>query len=192
MEKRNIRKRINQREKQPEVLRSLLLKTAGEIILQRGVPGLTLDAVAAGAGVSKGGLLHHFSNKPALIEAVFCNVLEKCEEEIRSFAQKDPDPRGRFTRAYLKMVSRIDERIEGRLVGLFTLEMHTVKHLRKRWNDWIEKQEKTYGESPPSLSCCIVRAAADGLWLSTLTQSVSFPQPLREQVVSELEKISRE
>ena len=36
----------------------------------KGVAKLTLEAVAKEAGVSKGGLLYHFSNKEALIEGM--------------------------------------------------------------------------------------------------------------------------
>ena len=46
-----------------------ILSAAEAIVLERGVPALTLDAVAESAGLSKGGLIYHFESKEALIRA---------------------------------------------------------------------------------------------------------------------------
>jgi len=53
---------------------SLLLAAANKVVVDRGVDALTLDAVACQAGVSKGGLLHHFPSKEALITAMVQQV----------------------------------------------------------------------------------------------------------------------
>ena len=44
-----------------------ILKMAKEIILEKGVNHFTLEEVAKGAGISKGGLLYHFNSREALI-----------------------------------------------------------------------------------------------------------------------------
>lgn len=48
----------------------LLLDAAESVVVHRGIGNLTLDAVAAEAGMSKGGLLHHFPSKDRLVEAM--------------------------------------------------------------------------------------------------------------------------
>ncbi len=50
--------------------KDLLLDAAESVAAREGVSRLTFDAVAAEAGVSKGGLLHYFSSKEQLIEAM--------------------------------------------------------------------------------------------------------------------------
>ena len=50
--------------------RGRLLDATKQILVERGAGHLTLDAVAALAGVSKGGLLYHFPSKSALIEGL--------------------------------------------------------------------------------------------------------------------------
>ncbi len=50
--------------------RTRVLDAAESVILARGVPALTLEATARFAGVSKGGLLHHFATKEALLRAL--------------------------------------------------------------------------------------------------------------------------
>ena len=51
------------------ITRQKILAAASQIVQCKGVAKLTLEAVAKEAGVSKGGLLYHFSNK-ALIEGM--------------------------------------------------------------------------------------------------------------------------
>jgi AcrR family transcriptional regulator len=54
--------------------RKRLLDAAEAIVADRGVGALTLDAVAAAAGVSKGGLLHHYRSKEALLTAIVARL----------------------------------------------------------------------------------------------------------------------
>lgn len=46
-----------------------ILNAAIDLIAKRGSRGVSLDAIAEAAGVSKAGLLHHFANKDALLNA---------------------------------------------------------------------------------------------------------------------------
>ncbi|RSM66584.1 TetR/AcrR family transcriptional regulator [Amycolatopsis sp. WAC 01376] len=47
-----------------------ILDSYEEILIEQGPGGVTLEAVAARAGVSKGGLLYHFGSKDALVEGL--------------------------------------------------------------------------------------------------------------------------
>ena len=50
--------------------RAQLLDAAEAVVAQHGVRNLTLDAVAARSGISKGGLLYHFRSKEDLAAAM--------------------------------------------------------------------------------------------------------------------------
>ncbi len=50
--------------------RSQLLDAAEAVVAAEGVRALTLDAVAARSGISKGGLLYHFRSKEDLAAAM--------------------------------------------------------------------------------------------------------------------------
>ncbi len=56
-----------QHRKDPARRHQQLLESAAMIAGRDGIASLSLNAVAREAGVSKGGLLHHFPNKQALI-----------------------------------------------------------------------------------------------------------------------------
>ncbi|WP_429110175.1 TetR/AcrR family transcriptional regulator, partial [Aeromonas veronii] len=78
------------RKKDPVRLQEQLLESAATIAARDGIAALSLNAVATEAGVSKGGLLHHFPNKQSLIFALFARLLAIMEEAICS-GQLNPD-----------------------------------------------------------------------------------------------------
>ena len=90
------------RKKQPEQVRRALLDCAAQIAAEQGAQAITIQAVAGRAGVTKGGLLHHFDSKQALLAAVFSDLLEQMDREIDRTMAGDPVARGRFTRAYVR------------------------------------------------------------------------------------------
>lgn len=55
--------------------RRRLLEAAGDIARDAGAASLSLDAVAARAGVSKGGLLYHFPSRHALLAALVADKM---------------------------------------------------------------------------------------------------------------------
>jgi AcrR family transcriptional regulator len=52
------------------------------MLLEQDGHSLTLEAVAQRAGVSKGGLTHHFPNKEILIEAAYARMIEQVNEKV--------------------------------------------------------------------------------------------------------------
>ncbi|NLC22960.1 MAG: TetR/AcrR family transcriptional regulator [Oxalobacter sp.] len=181
------------RRNDPAALRSRLLDVAGKIAIDKGVASVTLDAVAQGAGVSKGGLLHHFRGKRALLDAMFERILAWLEKRIAVFAKEDADAFGRFTRAYLMTVTHADVGAseENRLFGVLSLAMTTDMGLRSRWQEWIKDQMALYGEMADSPELWIVQYAADGLWLADLTEGMVFAPAFRERMVSRLVEMTR-
>jgi AcrR family transcriptional regulator len=62
--------------------RNRILDAADELARDVGPANLSLDAVAARAGVSKGGLLYHFPHKDDLLEALIERHLGRLSDEI--------------------------------------------------------------------------------------------------------------
>jgi AcrR family transcriptional regulator len=61
--------------RQPDVTRGKLLQAAFLEIYRHGFQAASLDAILAGAGVTKGALYHHFPSKAALGHAVVSEVI---------------------------------------------------------------------------------------------------------------------
>jgi AcrR family transcriptional regulator len=151
------------RKKQPDIVRRDLLQNAISLAAQQGVSALSLQQVAAAAGVTKGGLLHHFPSKQALIHAVFDLLVSQFRESLEDVMARDPEPHGRFTRAYLEL-SIVDETAHDEASALWR-SVVTDPHLSARWGAWLAEQLAQYGdaESGPALEA--VRFAADGIWM---------------------------
>ena len=81
------------------MVRDRLLDSAEALLVEQGTQGLTLAAVAAHAGVSKGGLLYHFATKDALITGLIERLIAGFDELIEFFRQDRP---GWYTRAYVE------------------------------------------------------------------------------------------
>lgn len=60
----------------PPEAREKVLDAVEQVLVERGLSGLTLESVAERAGVSKGGLLYHFPSKAKLVDGLFERLTE--------------------------------------------------------------------------------------------------------------------
>lgn len=180
------------RKKDPVRLHELLLEAAATIAGRDGIAALSLNAVAKEAGVSKGGLLHHFPNKQALIFALFARLLAIMEDTISALMAADKITHGRFTRAYFHYLSapELTDTQESRQLMVLSLAMPDEPVLRKCWRDWMQKHLEKGDELDNSYIGTLVRYAADGIWLSELTEGRSMSTEHRQALVETLYKIT--
>src|SRR6476620_4238925 len=69
-----------------------LIDVATAQFTEHGYGGTSLDAIVAGARVTKGALYHHFSGKQAVFEAVFAKVEDDTAQRIKSSLRGSRDP----------------------------------------------------------------------------------------------------
>ena len=69
-----------------------LVEVAEQLLTEHGYAATSLDAVVAGARVTKGALYHHFSGKQALFEAVFEKVESDASKRISRAIRTTRDP----------------------------------------------------------------------------------------------------
>ncbi len=69
-----------------------LVDVAQELFTEQGYAGTSLDAIVAGARVTKGALYHHFVGKQALFEAVFERVEREASQAIHDAIKGQRDP----------------------------------------------------------------------------------------------------
>lgn len=87
-----------------------ILEEARRLAIRDGAANLSLSRAAAAAGVTKGGLLHHFRNKAALLEAMLSANIAAIEEayQNRHEAMATPTSRDRLEAYALSMVDLAD------------------------------------------------------------------------------------
>jgi AcrR family transcriptional regulator len=153
--------------KNPHKVRSALLNAAQTVVIEHGSSRLTLDEVAQRAGVTKGGLLHHFGNKRDLLHGLADDLLARFEARIEELIAHDPVHAGRFTRAYLRVsLTPVPEEsaMAAALIGLSLVD----NELGPRYRSWLQRKLTQYADSDDNEPCRLVRLAADGAWLAIL------------------------
>lgn len=80
----------------PVTTRHKILETAVAIVDTNGAAHLTIDAVAALAGLSKGGVLYHFPSKRALLEAMLALLMDTSTQRLQKL-REEPSARDQLT-----------------------------------------------------------------------------------------------
>lgn len=158
------------RKKQPDAVRRALLDAAARIAQEQGLTAMTVQAVATAAGVTKGGLFHHFPSKQALVAAVHADLFDKMDAEVDGHMAQDPQPAGSFTRAYVEVILSGEDfgtnslwvALSGALLADFTAD--------RTWPAWIAERLERHRATDDTPMLEIVRYAADGAWFTYIAQ----------------------
>lgn len=90
--------------------RAKILKAAADVAREAGIGHFSLDAVAARAGLSKGGLLYNFPSKSKLLEALVEDHLLAVEAELNDHAARSAGRPNALAASFLA-VARDQERL---------------------------------------------------------------------------------
>ncbi|MHA6623829.1 TetR/AcrR family transcriptional regulator [Pseudonocardia sichuanensis] len=151
--------------------RDRVLDAYETLLIDHGGAAITLDAVAAAAGVSKGGLLYHFASKEALATGLLDRLRERSAADaeairsapegavayyVRTSAPGGATPGG-LTRTYLAVLRLADGTAAGQAVrdALAVVDADGYAALRDELHD-------------PVLAW-LAQLVGDGLYLRTLT-----------------------
>jgi AcrR family transcriptional regulator len=85
--------------------RERILDAAEIVVIEQGVTGMTLEAVAARAKVSKGGLLYHFPSKEDVVRGLVTRVAAIVEPRFNAELAKEPAGHGRHARTMLRLMT---------------------------------------------------------------------------------------
>jgi AcrR family transcriptional regulator len=173
-----------------------IMHAAERVILREGPAKLTLDAVAAEAGISKGGLLYHFPSKDDLIRGMVEHLISDASGSIQRSIAEDPDERGRATRAILRTDFPDDERKAERQKQVSVALMAAIftnPSLAEPVREVIRQcQVSLEDDGIDPTRATLIQLAADGLWM---TEMLGLPGPAperRRQVIELLFKMTRE
>lgn len=150
-------------------MKDRILDAAERLLIRGGVDAIRLDAVAAEAEVSKGGLLHHFRSRNALVEGVVLRLVERFEAQL----PPPGSPPGAFTRAWLEATvpataTTAPDASEQPTVTLLAAVAGgpvVLEVLRQRYRGW---QERIEADGLDPATATLVRLAVDGWWLARL------------------------
>ncbi len=172
--------------------REAILRAADRVVVEGGVSGMSLEAVAREAGVSKGGLLYHFPSKEALISGMIGRLIEGFRDELgREFAKGKAPASGRWLRAYVRASFAEDRwylEVSGGLLAAVAEDPGLLDPLRRAFEDgqrWAVRD----GIDPAVAT--LIRLAADGLFFAEL---LGFAPPVggvRERALEALLQLTK-
>ncbi|MFF1905053.1 TetR/AcrR family transcriptional regulator [Kitasatospora sp. NPDC058218] len=150
-------------------MRDHLLDAVERLLVRGGLDAVRLDAVAEEAGVSKGGLLHHFPSKRALVQG----VVERLADRFEAVLPGPGAPPGAFALAWLE-ASIPEESPAGDTSGADQVPVallaaaggpELLDVLRARYERW--QRRLTEDGLDPAVAT-LVRMAVDGWWSARL------------------------
>ena len=170
--------------------RSQILDAAESVVVHDGVRNLTLEAVAAHAGISKGGLLYHFRSKEDLAAAMVERSITRFDDALVDAAKTDKHERGRFTRAYVRaslgMTPLTDEGFDSFCSSITTALLSFPERLAPIQQQGERTQADIERDGLDPVLATIIRLAVDGLWLSENFNLMRFDPALKAKVAARL------
>ena len=174
-----------------QAARNSLLDAAEAVVVKQGIAALTLDAVAAEAGVSKGGLLHHFPSKDRLVEAMVRRSAECWRGCYTGALERTPEGPGRLARALLDHCLSDAEswteelkRSSSACFAALAQNPALIEPMREAYAD-LHRRVAEDG-LPPGVGEVVI-AAIDGLWLYWVLGLAEVDQPLVARMRKALE-----
>ena len=137
--------------------RENLLRAASALVARSGSRALTLEAVAASTGVSKGGLLYHFPNKKALVTAMVGQAIDGFEAAVQAVVDRGADWLAAYVEATLADVGS-GEALSG-VLSAVAEDPSLLAPFREALDRWYRQGLAGYG--PEVLPLLL---ALDGLW----------------------------
>jgi AcrR family transcriptional regulator len=178
--------------KNPIETREKLIQAAAQLVVSKGINRVTLEQVALEAGVSKGGLLHHFPTKQALLNGLMEQVGKVFKARLEKFMSLETsDQPGRLARAYIR-ASFEYEADELQLTNAIAKVVSEFPELLlELQEEFVQLDQEMQSDGLPAARAIVIRLACDGLWFSELIGVASLQEPLRQQMLEELIAMTR-
>ena len=172
------------RKKEPAENRQHIIDAAMALTAEVSLENLTLDNVAKKANLSKGGLLHHFPKKDALIQELFDTSLQN----FLSLIRKEQERGVSAAMAYLKasIIDDSGDQQNGALKIFVQAIMYSPQY-RQRLQRWFKENviSDIVAASPTELAAILI---ADGIWYSNVLGLYSLTAEQKNQIQNLLTK----
>lgn len=167
-----------------------IVRAAEDVVIRDGVARLTLEAAAAEAGVSKGGVLYHFPSRAALVAAMVDRFVVTFDADLARYGAHDGKP-GDFIRAYVEatLAPTIEpgdvreRRLGSALLAGMASDPELLAPLRERFVAW---QSSVEGDGLDPAIATVIRYAADGMWLCDLFELAPVRDSHRRAIGDEM------
>ncbi|MET0934200.1 MAG: TetR/AcrR family transcriptional regulator [Mycetocola sp.] len=158
----------------PATARDRILVAYEDLLIESGERGATLDAVAARAGVSKGGLLYHFGSKDALTTGLIDRLLRLTEDDVALMLSAPAGVVDYLVRTSVNAGTELDRALIAAARLAQTSDPRAgvaLAAIRTRWLDVV-----TDAVGDPVVARAIV-LISDGLYYNSALMGMGAPDP---------------
>jgi AcrR family transcriptional regulator len=145
------------------------MNAALRVAERAGVGGITIEAVAAEAGLTKGGVIYHFPTRGALLAGIHRELADRWDAQMRELL--GGEPAGASQRDRLAAYIRASAATATPGEYLFVSDAETTRNNVDPWDDvsrrWIADPPEPRDDGsydPEALRLFAAQLAADGLW----------------------------
>lgn len=171
---------------------SRILDAVMQLILKGGLPAVTLSAVCQHAGISKGGLVHHFPSKERLVGA----FIERSTEQYWALIQQAVAPhvagRGRRAKAYVDLVLAKPElnpdHCEHECLAVMLAFIQSGGQYKVAQALYSRLTQLLIDDGLMRQSAEMLIAATDGMWFQSIIEPSDTFQPRISRVRGQLMK----
>lgn len=146
--------------------RARILDAYERLLVNGGTRVATLDAVAAEAGVSKGGLLYHFASKDELRDAMLDRLKEQGERDVEKMLAAPEGAAWYFLRTSMDTGSDFDRAIIAASSIAFESDTKATEALASIRNQWFEVIKEQLGDEALART---IQLIGDGMYFDDTT-----------------------
>lgn len=172
--------------------RTRILDAAERIVQEKGVPALTLEAAARGAGISKGGLLYHFASKEAMLHGLVARLADSVRADFEAVlaAQTGPAPASRAILSWIfdhpEQVCEEHQRAGAVFLAVFHHDPAMLAPIRAVF---AHMRDRLRADALPPGHALTIMATSDGLFFGQLFGMYEQTQEDREAIRATLESL---
>lgn len=170
-----------------------ILTAAHDVLRSHGVRALSLDKVAKQAGISKGGLIHHFPSREALLLAMQDHGFKLAAEQMEQELALEPMAPGRVLRAYLNCnLKFISQGMPSFFLSIAELAIAEPDLFRTKRDFMQQMQAAIEDDGIEPVLASIIAGASDNLWLQVLFGLIESDDPQIQRVHNRLLEMTRQ
>lgn len=154
--------------------RNIILSAAEAVVIEHGASHMTLDAVAAQAKVSKGGLLYHFPSQHHLLMAMLKRFMDQIEILVEQTRASLPARPGQELKAHILAwfsLGQEHRHLASALLAAVTRDPGLLDIVREKRR---QKWSALTAISPRPELTTIATLAVEGLWMSELMGTAAY------------------
>lgn len=148
--------------RKPTITRERLVEIAEEIVRSDGAAGLTIDALAKAAVISKGGVQYSFSSKDDLVRALIERWTRQFDDLLGTMDGLRPAD---LVRRYIKVMRTSQAAMNAKMAGLMIAYIQNPQNVAET-RDWYRSMFKRLGAATKDAQAArVALLAVEGLFM---------------------------